>query len=87
MEVLMKEHACRVKLIGRSCDHELCVRLTRAVPPELRCEEGAPRGYGRGGGVPCGCVTPVGLEDLVAQQLRDNLQECRRRGYVLIPAA
>jgi len=37
-------------MVGRACEHALCVTLTRGVPPELRCEEAAPDGYGRGGG-------------------------------------
>ena len=46
----MSPHRCHVKLVGRACEHDLCVTLTRGVPPELRCEEAAPAGYGRGGG-------------------------------------
>lgn len=83
----MSPHRCHVKLVGRACEHDLCVRLTRGVPQDLRCEESAPDGYGRGGGSSCGCQVPAGLEDLVARELRDNLQESRRRGFVLIRAA
>jgi hypothetical protein len=83
----MSPHRCHVKLVGRGCEHDLCVTLTRGVPEELRCEEAAPAGYGSGGSSSCGCHVPAGLEDLVARQLRDNLQESRRRGFVLIQAA
>lgn len=80
-------HRGKVKLVGRSCDHDLCVPLTRAVPPELRCAESQPAGYGPGGGATCGCQPPEHLPDVVERELRDNLQEARRRGFVLISAA
>ena len=83
----MSPHRCRVKLVSRSCDHDLCVTLTRGVPPELRCEDSAPAGYGPGGGSACGCHVPEGLSTLAERELRDNLQESRRRGYVLVRAA
>ncbi len=80
-------HRCKVKLIGHSCDHDLCVLITRAVPPELRCAESQPAGYGRGGGAMCGCRVPDHLPDVIERELRDNLQESRRRGFVIIPTA
>lgn len=80
-------HRCKVKLIGRSCDHDLCVQLTRAVPPELRCIDSQPAGYGSAGGATCGCQVPDHLLGVVERELRDNLQECRRRGFVTILAA
>lgn len=80
-------HRCKVKLVGRSCDHDLCVQLTRAVSPDLRCGDSQPAGYGGSGGVTCACRTPEQLVHLVERELRDNLQECRRRGFVIIPAA
>jgi hypothetical protein len=83
----MSPHRCRVKLVGRACEHDLCVTLQRGVPPDLRCEDSAPRGYGPGGGSSCGCRTPEGFDELIARELRDNLQESRRRGFVLIRAA
>lgn len=84
----MSPHRCRVKLIGRRCSgHDLCVSLPREVPPELRCEPDQPQGYGAGGGVSCGCQTPKDLDELVLRELREDLQECRRRGYVVIEAA
>jgi len=83
----MSPHRCHVKLVGRACEHDLCVTLTRGVPPELRGEEAAPDGYGRGGGSSCGCQVPSHIEDVVARELRDNLDESRRRGFVLIRAA
>lgn len=80
-------HRCKVKLIGRSCDHDLCVTLGRSVPPELRCAEGQATGYGYGGGSSCGCRVPERLSDVVERELRDNLQESKRRGFVLVAAA
>lgn len=80
-------HRCKVKLIGRSCDHDLCVPISRGVPPELRCSDGQPPGYGGGSGATCGCRVPDHLADVVERELRDNLQESKRRGYVLVAAA
>lgn len=80
-------HRCKVKLVGHSCDHNLCVPLTRGVPPELRCPDAQPAGYGGGGSVICGCRVPDHLADVVERELRDNVQESRRRGFVLIQAA
>ncbi|HOA03889.1 MAG TPA: hypothetical protein PKI27_16390 [Dermatophilaceae bacterium] len=77
-----------MKLIGRRCSgHDLCVPLPREVPPELRCQPEQPQGYGAGGGVSCGCQMPKDLDERVLRELREDLQECRRRGYVLIEAA
>ncbi len=84
---MLNPHHCKVKLIGRSCDHDLCVPLTRAVPPELRCVVSQPAGYGGGGGATCGCRVPDCLPNVVERELRDNLQESKRRGFVIIPAA
>lgn len=80
-------HRCKVKLIGRSCDHDLCVSIRRAVPPELRCIDDAPAGYGQGGSAPCSCRVPESVGDLVERELRDNFQEAKRRGYVIVHAA
>lgn len=80
-------HRCKVKLIGRVCDHELCVPISRAVSPELRCVDTQPAGYGGGGGASCECRVPDHLSDVVERELRDNLQESKRRGFVLVPAA
>ena len=80
------ERSHRVKTVyecGGGHRHELCVILDRGVPPELRCAEEANSGWGPGGG---GCPVPNDLAARVERQLRDDLQECRRRGYVLIPA-
>lgn len=86
-EVAMSPHRCRVKLIGRACEHDLCVEIRRGLPPELRCDHAEPRGYGTGGGPPCGCTAPAGIAEFVMRELRDDLQESRRRGYVMIRAA
>ena len=82
----MSPHRCTVKLVGRSCEHDLCVTVTRGVPPELRCEDTAPAGYGPGGGSTC-CHVPRDLNELVERELRDKLQESRRQGFVLVHAA
>ncbi|WP_344755864.1 hypothetical protein [Leifsonella bigeumensis] len=62
--------------------HELCVAVNQAVPPNLRCEAGQPSGISKGGG--SGCRIPDNLQELVTRELRDNMQESRRQGYVLI---
>lgn len=82
----VENHRCAVKLVGRACEHDLCVQLRRAVPPDLRCADGRPAGYGVGGGAVC-CRVPEHLPELVERELRDNLVESRRRGFVLIDAA
>jgi hypothetical protein len=64
-------------------NHELCVTVSRGVPPELRCAPEQSPGFGGGGG---GCAIPTDLQARVEQELRDHFQECKRRGFVLIPA-
>ena len=74
-------------IIECSCGgrHELCVAVEhRGVPPELRCLPADPQGYGLGGGG--GCKIPADLPTLVERELRDNLQESKRRGYVRLVA-
>ena len=83
----MANHRCAVKLIGRGCEHDLCVSISREVPPRLRCDTDAPAGYGAGGGSRCGCRIPQNLPDLVSRSLRDDLQECLRLGFVRVQAA
>ena len=61
-------------------EHRLCVPVSRGVPPDLRCESGAPVGYGSGRS---GCAVPPDLSDRVERALRDTLEESRRRGTVL----
>lgn len=65
--------------------HEVCVRVSRGLPPSLRCTTIEPSGfaYGTGSG---GCVLPVDLEERAMRELRENMQECIRRGYVLVSA-
>lgn len=65
--------------------HDLCVTIHRGVPPELRCADDQPPGYVTNGAGP-GCRLPDDLPDRVERELREDLQECRRRGYVLIAA-
>jgi hypothetical protein len=76
-------HRVRVKFQCRSGHgHDMCVIVGRGVPPELRCPPEEPQGYGGGGGG--GCSVPAHLAELVERELRDSLQENRRRGYVLV---
>ena len=86
----MALHRCRVKLVSDRCDgHDLCVEIQREVPRELRCSQAEPAGYGetRGNGPNCGCRTPADLKDLVCRELRDNIVESTRIGFVRIKAA
>ncbi len=62
--------------------HQLCVEVRRGVPPELRCQPDQPTGINPGGGG--GCPLPANYRELVENELRDNFQECKRRGFVLI---
>lgn len=64
--------------------HELCVNVSRGVPPELRCSDEAPPGFGPSSGG--GCTVPPDLRERVERVLRDDLLESRRRGYVLVSA-
>jgi hypothetical protein len=77
-------HRVRVQLHCRDHSHELCVTVQRGVPPSLRCQAGQEAGYGTGSGG--GCNVPRDLVERISRQLRDSLQECIRRGYVLIEA-
>lgn len=61
--------------------HPLCLTVSRGLPPELRCPPD--EGTGVGGG-PGSCTLPPDLQQRVESELRDNLQEAKRRGYVLI---
>lgn len=84
----MDPHRVSVNLVGSNCKgHLLCVRIDRGVPPPLRCNPGAPSPVAQGGGARCGCELPRNHEELIRRQLRDNLEECKRRGFVLIEAA
>lgn len=65
--------------------HDVCIEVTRQVPPELRCSPSAPTGYSAGGGGGgCPIPSPERLVELTERELRDNFQESKRRGYVLI---
>lgn len=61
--------------------HDLCVVVDRGLPEELRCPHQSHGGFGGG---PGGCTLPDHLEERVARELRENFQESKRRGYVLI---
>lgn len=63
--------------------HEICVEVSRGVPPELRCKPEQPSGISGGGG---GCALPPDYRDRVERELRDNFQDAKRRGYVLLTA-
>lgn len=74
------DHAVKVKVLCPGHEHELCVRVQRQVPPELRCSLSV------GGGVDLGgssCL-PADLSSRVEHELRDNFQQTLRRGEVLI---
>jgi hypothetical protein len=64
--------------------HALCIEVARQVPPELRCSPSAPTGYAAGGGGGCPIPSPERLVVLTERELRDNFQESKRRGFVLI---
>ena len=64
--------------------HDICVEVDRQVPPELRCEPNAGPGYSQGGGRGCIIPSPAELKELARRELRDNFQDSKRRGYVLI---
>lgn len=78
-------HRCHVLLVGSSCEHPLCYPVSRGLPPELRCGPSESDGFGRGGGG-C-CRVPADLDALIARELRDHLEESRRRGFVLVRSA
>jgi hypothetical protein len=61
--------------------HHLCVAVKSGVPPELRCEPGPPSGVSASGQAGC---APADLQARVTAELRDNFQECKRRGFVEI---
>ncbi|GAB3043001.1 hypothetical protein GCM10027052_26540 [Parafrigoribacterium mesophilum] len=61
--------------------HEsICVAIDRGVPPELRCALGASSGTSNGGG----CKLPDDWQQRVERELRDNFEESKRRGFVLV---
>ena len=66
--------------------HEVCIPVERGVPPDLRCSDEQPKGYvalGNGSG----CKIPHGdLQALAMRELRENLQESLRRGWIQIDA-
>jgi hypothetical protein len=64
-------------------EHSLCVQVGRQVPQDLRCTPGGP-------GLPSGgaaiCHLPQDLRARVEYELRENLEDARRRGWVKIAA-
>lgn len=78
----MAEHRVSVKMLcPRGHEHDFCVQIPREVPPALRCRPEQAQGFGPGGG---GCPTPDDLVDRVMLVLQRSLQDCVRRGHVLI---
>ena len=63
--------------------HELCVQVNRQVPPDLRCTPSGSAGINGGGSA---CHLPQDLQSRVEYELRENLQESLRRGWVKIAA-
>lgn len=83
MEMSAPDRRVRVTFsCKRGHEHQLCVSIDRQVPPELRCTPDAGRGYGPGGGD--GCAIPAVLSQVVQRELRDDFQESKRRGHVLV---
>jgi len=75
-------HAVRAKIAcGNGHEHDLCIPLKREIHPDLRCKPTEPQGFTYGGG---GCSLPSDLAQLAERELRDNYQESRRRGWILI---
>lgn len=75
-------HAVRAKVAcGNGHEHDLCIPLKREVHPNLRCQPTEPQGFSYSGG---GCSLPPDLAELAERELRDNYQESRRRGWILI---
>ena len=64
-------------------EHELCVQVGRQVPPDLRCSPGGPALPEGGMSI---CHLPLDLRPRVEHELRENLEESRRRGWVKIAA-
>ena len=67
---------------NKNHEHPLCVLISRAVPPELRCGPDQPSGSGPGNG--SGCTLPPDVDYQVERELRGHFQESKRRGFVLI---
>lgn len=79
-------HRVRAKVRCRlRHEHEVCIRVSREVHPDLRCPERQDAGYVMGAGG-SGCVLPPDLEALALRELREHYQESRRRGWVEITA-
>lgn len=76
----------RVRVSHYGHEHELCVTIARGAPPDLCCrpEEGV--GYISGSPSSGGCQLPMDLIARVDERLRNDYQESRRRGCVLIAA-
>lgn len=62
---------------------KMCIRVSRGVPPELRCEPSGTPVESGGSGVR-GCVLPQDLSERAEHALRQSVEESKRRGYVEI---
>lgn len=80
----MTENPHRVRVILECRHAHRHETVTRGPPPELRCDPHQGQGYGSGDGG--GCTVPPDLSDRVERELRDALQESKRRGYVVVAA-
>ncbi|MEV1130957.1 hypothetical protein [Agromyces sp. NPDC049794] len=63
-------------------DHDVCVPVSRGVPPELLCGHDSHSNFGGA----ASCRLPGALEELVERELRDRFQEFKRLGFVLVRA-
>jgi len=85
MEPSGRRHSVRARVVcSNGHQHPLCIPLGREVHPDLRCPPEEPQGYAYGGSG--GCALPANLDELAERELRGNLQESRRRGWLLIAA-
>ncbi|WP_433008370.1 hypothetical protein [Kribbella sp. CA-294648] len=81
-EPVSDQYRVRVKFICRSGhEHMMCIPIDRGLPPELRCPPEQQQGFGGGGE---GCPLPPDYEARIDYELGRNLQESKRRGFVLI---
>ena len=79
-----QKHRVRAKVrCSQGHEHDVCITLDREVHPALRCTPDATAGFGPGGG---GCVLPNDFDVLAERELREDYQEARRRGWLLIAA-
>lgn len=82
------EHYVRIKVECSARNlhdlHEVCLEIRQQVPPELRCQLDAGPGYVTGSGGSCQIPSPESLSTSVERELRNNLEQSKRQGYVLV---